>query len=139
MNDKFIQMAYQLPMIECSSCGQVVGHLYGDFYSLTKQLMEELEGTDIPSGSYQTKSGDDIRPFLRTYYSWYSEAKEQPDPPLEYLPNNVVARALLRTAELNTEDLPFGSKRETDGTLSFDEPRICCIRMLITDPGTTPI
>ena len=130
---------YQLPMNECSSCGHIVGHMYEDFYSLTKQLMEELKTRSIPSGSYTTKEGEDLTGFVTTYYTWYEAHKNDESPPLEYFPANIIARALLKTRDLTDKHLPFGSAREDDNQLSFHEPRICCLRMLETDPMMTDI
>lgn len=127
---------YQLPMIECSSCGQHLGHLYESYYTLTQQLTEELKNYDTPSGTYRADNGDDISQFINTYYTWYNQ-QEGPVPTHE--PCNIVARALLRLRELEPEHLPFGSTREPDGQMSFYEARICCMRMLQTDPKMTKI
>jgi DNA-directed RNA polymerase subunit N (RpoN/RPB10) len=130
---------YELPMNECSSCGNIVGQLYPDFYDLTKQLMEELKTKSIPTGSYITKEGEDLSKFVKTYYTWYNTHKDDTVKPLEYFPTNIIARALLKTRDLTEEHLPFGSSREADNQLSFHEPRICCLRMLETDPMMTDI
>ena len=130
---------YGLPMNECSSCGHVVGPHYEDFYTLTKQLKEELRDRSVPSGTYTTKEGENLSQFIKTYYSWYEEHKNDDTPPLEYFPANIIARALLKTRELKREHLPFGSSREDDNQLSFHEPRICCLRMLETDPMMTDL
>jgi DNA-directed RNA polymerase subunit N (RpoN/RPB10) len=133
------QMAlYELPMLECSSCGQHLGHLYKDFYTLTKQLKNELEYSGRPTGSYITKANNDnITEFVRTYYDWYKQ-QEGADVPV-HEPSNIVARALLRTQELDSAHLPFGSNVQDDGQLSTHEARICCLRMLQTDPMMTKI
>jgi DNA-directed RNA polymerase subunit N (RpoN/RPB10) len=116
-------------MPECSSCGQYVSHLMDDYYKLTTQLIKELPN---PTGSYITKDGDDITPFIKTYYTWVGNSKPQ------YMPGNIVARALLRIKDLKQQDLPFGSNRTTDGQLSLTtETRICCLRMFQTDPVAT--
>ena len=127
---------YQLPMLECSSCGQIVGHMYEDYYRLSEQLMKELkeQPEQIPRGDYQALS--DLNPFIKTYYAWYLKNKETA---LEYYPCNIIARALLQTCVLVEGHLPFGSKREEDNQLSYFEPKICCLRMLETDPMMTKI
>jgi len=137
--DMLYQMAlYQLPMLECSSCGQHLGHLYEDFYVLTKQLKNELENYKRPTGTYSAKyNGDDITEFVRVYYEWYDQQEGANIPVHE--PANIVARALLRTQELDPSHLPFGSNVQDDGQLSIHEARICCLRMLQTDPMMTQI
>ena len=127
---------YQLPMNECSSCGQIVGHMYDDFYTLTKQLTTELKTRSIPSETYRTTEGKDITEFIRVYYSWFDKNKGKV---LEYFPANIIARALLATVPLEESLLPFGHSREPDGQISFNEPKICCLRMLETDPMMTDI
>lgn len=131
---------YQLPMIECSSCGQCIGHLFSDYYDLSKKLIDELQKRDVPTGDYTTSQGDDIGPYLRTYYEWYSKAKaEVAGEVLEYQPKNIVARALLRIKDLTDDMLPFGSLREPDGQLTPYEARTCCLRMFLGDPGATTL
>lgn len=125
-------------MLECSNCGQHVGHLYEDYYTLTKQLTDELARRDVPNGTYRTISGDDISSYINTYYSWYDKNKEGVQVP-KHEPGNIIARALLRTRELEAEHLPFGSTTESDGQMSIHEARICCIRMFQTDPMMTRI
>lgn len=132
-----IIMAYELPMLECSNCGQHLGHMYNDYYILTKQLMEELKNTDVPRGTYITSYDDDISDYISTYYSWYQTQDVNMVPVHE--PGNIVARALLRTRTLKPEHLPFGSATEADGQLSIHEGRICCMRMFQTDPKMTNI
>lgn len=127
---------YQLPMLECSNCGQHLGHKYEDYYTLTKQLTEELKIRDVPVGTYVASDGDDISAFINTYYSWYTK---QDGPVPLHEPGNIISRALLRLRELNTSHLPFGNARENDGQLSIYEPRICCMRMFQTDPMMTKI
>lgn len=136
---------YELQMIECSSCGNIVGHLYDDYYALRGQLQKELDsGRKVPSGSYVVKAtGDDIGPYLRTYYEWANDQIDEDPSAIKaiiaqrYQPANIVARAMLRIKELDKDDLPFGSKREADGQLSRFETRMCCLRMMQTDPTGT--
>ena len=128
----------QLPMLECTNCGQHLGHLYEDYYTLTEQLMQELTDNPdrVPRGTYRTTHStpvDDITEFIRTYYTWYLAEKDKKSIPV-HEPGNIVARALLRTQELKAAHLPFGSNREPDGQLSIHEARICCLRMFQTDP-----
>jgi DNA-directed RNA polymerase subunit N (RpoN/RPB10) len=129
---------YQLPMLECSNCGQHLGHKYEDYYTLTKQLVEELKTKSVPTGTYTASDGDDISAFINIYYSWYTNP-DRTEPVPQHEPGNIVARALLRLRELNSQQLPFGSAREDDGQISIYEPRICCMRMFQTDPMMTKI
>lgn len=125
----------QLPMIECSSCGNCIGHLFEDYYDLSKQLIDELSRNDVPSGKYITNEGDDISEFISTYYTWYDTIDKSKV--LEYSPRNIVARALLRLRELSPDHLPFGTEREPDMQLSPYNTRICCLRMFMSDPGAS--
>jgi len=127
---------YQLPMLECSSCGQHLGHKYDDYYTLTKQLIEELQISNVPTGYYNTSDDDNISNFIHTYYIWYNkQTVKVPD----HTPGNIISRALLRIVELDEKNLPFGSLREEDGQISIFEPRICCMRMFQSDPKMTKI
>jgi DNA-directed RNA polymerase subunit N (RpoN/RPB10) len=132
---------YQLPLIECTNCGTCVGHMFDDYYKFLKQLTDELlNGYEIPRQTYITKSGDDIGPFLRTYYTWKSTLEpnsQTANIAQRYTPSSVMARALLRSKELDASELPFGSSRDEDGQLSPFEVRICCARTLQTDPTGT--
>jgi DNA-directed RNA polymerase subunit N (RpoN/RPB10) len=124
----------QLPMIECSSCGQCIGHLFEDYYDLSKNLIDELAYREVPSGTYITSMGDDISKFIHTYYTWYNNIEDKSGV-LKYSPKNIVARALLRLQDLTEDSLPFGSDREPDMQLSPYNTRICCLRMFMSDPG----
>lgn len=117
-------------MLECSSCGQYVGHLYEDYYTLTKQLVHELEHRTIPTMRYITSSNKDVSKFIHNYYTWYDQHKDEASV-LEYLPGAIVSRALLNLKET---PLPFGSLSEPDGQQSPFEAKICCLRMLQTNP-----
>ena len=132
----YIMALYQLPMLECSNCGQHLGHLYNSYYTLTQQLIKELDGRSVPTGKYVSATGDDISPFIKTYYEWY--AKQTGSVP-DHQPGNIVARGLLRLRDLDATHLPFGSVREDDGQLSIYDVRICCMRMFQTDPKMTKI
>ena len=120
----------QLSMIECSSCGQQLGHLYEDYYELTIKLERELKNGKI-DGSYKTRHGDDLSMFLKTYYDWATDNAEK----AVFQPANIIARALLRIKELDTKDLPFGMKTELDGQRDVHEVRVCCLRMFQCDPS----
>jgi len=112
--------------------------MYEDYYALTKQLINDLENYGSPTGSYVVKTnGDDITEFVQTYYTWYN-SQEGANIPL-HEPGNIIARALLRTQKLESSHLPFGSNVQDDGQLSIHEARICCLRMLQTDPMMTKI
>lgn len=119
-----------LPMLECSSCGQYVGHLYEDYFTLTKKLIDELEHRDVPSMRYITSLDKDITEFIQNYYTWYDLHKDE-EGVLEYLPGAIVSRALLN---LEITPLPFGKHSEPDGQHSPFEARPCCLRMLQTNP-----
>lgn len=124
--------AYQLPIIECTNCGQITGHLYDDYYKYLKQLIKDLEeGNALTPANY-----GDIYAFLNTYYTWF---KREGDPRNAYGPAGVVARALLRTKELEESDLPFGSLREADNQFSMHIVRHCCLKTLLTDPTGTDV
>lgn len=136
-------------MNECSNCGQIVGHMYSDYYKLSKQLSTELSTTNplsmwFAQTPYNTVYNDDLTPFIKTYYMWYEREQQKVanDPKYklqEYSPYSIIARALLRSVELEPQHLPFGSVKEDDGTISHNAPRQCCMRMLVTDPGATSL
>ena len=127
-----------MPLLECSSCGEYVGPFYDDYYKLSKKLINDLAGRDVPTDSYVTKEGDDIGPYIKTYYEWLTDEQQVVNATLpEHTPGNIVARGLLRLRELEPEHLPFGSQRAADGQMSIFETRICCLRMFQTDPAGT--
>jgi DNA-directed RNA polymerase subunit N (RpoN/RPB10) len=126
---------YDNPMLECSSCGTHLGHLYEDYHALSARLTKDLQSGSL--GQYVTRADDDLTEFISTYYKWYGSVDKSLYPKHE--PGNIVARALLRTRKLKEEHLPFGSTTEPDGQISVHETRICCLRMLQTDPMMTKI
>ena len=126
-------MTYQLPMMECSACGNHVGHMYDDYYELSKRLYDDIASSDdgFPKleGIYLTKRNRDLKPFLQTYYNWL---KKQDG--LEYYePANVIARALLSVIPLTETALPYS--KEPDNQLGVFEARMCCMRMFQADPS----
>ena len=127
-------MAYHLPMIECSTCGNSVGHLYADYDRLTQKLKEVLHaGTALSptSEGFTYGDGSSLAPYLATYYTWL-QGGTHPD---LYEPANVVARGLLRIRDLEPAHLPFG-RLNPDGQRNQFEASICCLRMLHSDPST---
>jgi hypothetical protein len=132
-------MAYHLPMIECSTCGNAVGHLYADYYRITQKLKEVLKehGGMIDFAAVEYRYGDDntVGPFLATYYTWLQAQKALGSSVDFYEPANVVARGLLRIRDLAPEHLPFG-RLNPDGQRGRFEASICCLRMLHSDPST---
>lgn len=114
-------------MIECSTCGNCVGHLYLDYYRLTGKLTQDLaKGLSAFSSDEYAYEGGTLGPFLTTYYASAGSL---------YEPGNVVARGLLRIRELKPEHLPFG-RPNADGQRNQFEASICCLRMLQSDPST---
>lgn len=126
---------YELPMLECSSCGTHLGHLYEIYYTLRDQLTDDLVINGTPNQTYTGANGDDLTPFITTYYEWLNTVDKDKVP--DHQPSNIIARALLRTRELEKEHLPFGSAKEDDDQMSVHEARICCLRMFQTDPKKT--
>jgi len=128
-------MAYHIPMIECSTCGNCLGHLYGDYVRMSIQLCRDISTDKIPEPkdkAYIYGDGDSIAPFLNTYYKWLEENPKYKD---IYEPQNIVARALLRLRELKPEHLPFG-KAAADGQRNQYEAALCCLRMFQLDPSS---
>jgi hypothetical protein len=122
-------------MIECSTCGNCLGHLYRDYVRLAIQLSRDLASDVIPEPKdkrYTYGDGDSIAPFLHTYYTWVEQNPKYKD---IYEPQNVVARAMLRLRELKPEHLPFG-KPAADGQRNQYEAALCCLRMLQLDPSS---
>lgn len=125
-------MSLYLPMIECSSCGNQLGHLYNPYFILSKQLLRD---TTSAEGSYDavvdlitnnkdkyTYEDGNISDFLITYYTW---AKDHTDLDL-FKPSNLVARALLAVRDLTSDQLPFG-KPGQDGQRNPYDARTCCM------------
>lgn len=126
------QLVYQMHMPVCSNCSRQMRHLYEDHQELTKQLLDELKDRDVPNGTYiGTISGIDITNYLQTYYQW---KVSNPDA-IEFQPINVVARGLLAIKPLDNTQLPFGTKRESDGQRDFFTEGMCCLRTLMCDPA----
>jgi DNA-directed RNA polymerase subunit N (RpoN/RPB10) len=127
-------MTYQLPMIECSSCGTHIGHLMENYYDFATQLITDINLNDgIPNldNEYITVDGRDLKVlYLKTYYQWL---KKNPNQNF-YTPINVLQRALLCHVAIKEEDLPYAV--EADGQRGLHEPRICCLRMFLCDPTT---
>lgn len=121
-------------MIECSTCGKAIGHLYGAYYRIAQYLIEVLaenRQVDPAAPEYTYGTGNTLGPYLATYYGWLAD-QHQTD---FYEPANVVARGLLRIRELQREHLPFG-RANPDGQRNQFEASICCLRMLHSDPST---
>jgi len=125
-------MSIALPMIECSSCGRCVGHLYDDYYQLSiklTRLLEKNNAETLATADYSVEfttpnSGDNWNEFLKPYFQ---NEGLHPD----YSPENLVARSLLRLRPRTAEDFPLGKK--TNGQRSPFEAKICCLRMFLCD------
>lgn len=119
-------------MIECSSCGNHLGHLMQDYLNMSKQLMRDIVSADNEyetlldllqdnKDKYEYEDGN-ISEFLTTYYTW---AKDHVELDL-FNPSNLVARALLAMRPLDASHLPFG-QLGPDGQRNSYEARICCM------------
>jgi len=141
-------MSYHLPMIECSSCGKIIGHLYHDYYELSlktsrilksltdkeddlstvyKALADQIDG----NSDFKYGDGNSLSEYLSTYYEWLSENLEHD----YFTPHNIVARGLLRLRDLKPEHLPINKLAE-DNQRNHFEASTCCLRMLHSDPST---
>lgn len=143
-----LNLVYQMQIPNCTNCGKHLSHLYPDYRSLCKQLIEELEydmnhAEDsetklfVPSGSYKgQQSGLDITPFIKTYYTWKVRQNEEGVKTPIFTPLAIIGRALLAIKPLEEDQLPFGTKREADGQRwAFDQP-LCCMRYLMCNPAS---
>ena len=140
-------MTYQLPILECSSCGNYVGHLMEDYYNMSRALIDSLRAARVRPADgnvapalddvYKTKTGKDIKPYLEAYYKWEATIPAG-SKKIRLSPPNVVARALLDDKEPPAEgDEKFyliGGPLEADGQRNLMEPRGCCLRMFMGDP-----
>ena len=125
----------QLPMIECSSCGKQVGHLYEDYQQFTRNLLKDIEQNGMPpalNDDYVTTGEEeprDIKPYLETYYNWCAANGATP-----FNANNIIIRALLGLVPLEDSAIPYSI--EEDGQRGYYEVKICCMTMLMTDPSS---
>lgn len=128
-------MSTQLPMIECSSCGKIIGHLYKDFYDAVMTLEKHhdsfLKGAD-GSGLFRALRNEDIwAKYLKKYYE-HLRSDTSVDANL-YSPKALVAKALLFHRYLQDSDLPLHEHERDSGCV-----RYCCIRMLMCDNSEAP-
>ena len=128
-------MSISLPMIECSSCGKVLGHLYEDYYNLgalLERLSQENDALSLANSDHTEdfrtpNSHDNWNEFIKPYFRWLVE---HPDDRDMYTPHNIVARSLLR---------PYGEVSRMPinlrvlGKPLLTDARYCCLRMFMTD------
>jgi DNA-directed RNA polymerase subunit N (RpoN/RPB10) len=126
-------MSLYLPMIECSSCGNQLGHLFVPYLNMSKQLLRDTVSADRDYDSiidaltdnkskYEYDDGD-ASAFLITYYTWAKDHRDQD----VFQPSNLVARALLEIKTLDNARLPFG-RPGSDGQRNAYDARTCCLR-----------
>ena len=145
-------------MIECSSCGAVLGHLYLDHLELTERLTKDLARNGSPTDVYVSSTGVDLKPNLDVYYAWAraraAEANSKAMAALEedevfgeivdktpkitaanylYTPQNMIARALLSPVRWTEQDFPYSLA--PDGQRSMFAAATCCLRMFMADPS----
>lgn len=126
-------MPIELPMIECSSCGKIVGHLYELLYKEKKILNSEIEqGITIHKYLSDEKNeliipegiSDDLyNNFYKPYYEYIRISKNKTE--IELSSCNMIIRALLTDI---TEKIKFPINDNAS-----DAVRYCCIRTLACD------
>lgn len=133
-------------MIECSNCGNQLGHLHSMYYKYGKAFTawyttaDSLREFASSNTTYIVDTEEprrDIAEWLKTYCSWLADHMN-PDDPLPYTSYNLVARALLAYTPLDVEELPFGSRAKT-GRSDLTEAKYCCLRMFMCDPTNVSI
>lgn len=126
-------------MIECSSCGNIVGHLIDDYYTAVKILSDihdnliknEITLSAAESLFSSLKNGNIFTNYLKLYYEDMNRNKR--DPSL-YSPSALVAKALLFHRKLRQSDLPLNEHEKDEMTCV----KICCTRMLLCDNSRAP-
>jgi hypothetical protein len=136
--DGLVSFIYAVGMMECAECGRQLAHLYEDHVELTRQLEKNLKNGGVAAVLNDTYIGKrcdkDITNYIHTYYIWHGEQKPTA---LTFEPINVVARALVADIPLTADQLPFGSRRETDGQRDIFCATICCLKNLQCNPVST--
>lgn len=132
-------MSSQLPMIECSSCGNIVGHLYDDYYLALETLTPihddlvtgRLTPSSVVSLFSKLKNGNIFEHYLQLYYEDLVENGRDAN---LYTPAALVSKALLFHRELRPSDLPL-HEHERDPMTCV---KYCCTRMFLCDNSKAP-
>lgn len=123
-------------MIECSTCGRCIGHMYEDYYNLGHVLSEIIAGKT--SGDLADEDHSDVMQtdgknlwtyFLQPYFQYLKTHPDEDVP--SFTPYNLVARALLRIHPWKPTDLPFW--QPVNGHHDMRNPKYCCMRMFTCD------
>lgn len=136
-------MSISLPMIECSSCGRVLGHLYEEYYAqgmflagLVENLITIEEYQQFAAKDYSGELGEGWTNFLQPYFKWLSELPaEEFSEHVKYMftPHNLVARALLHPHSLGPRKSFPINIRDKNGQYLLTETKYCCLRMFKCD------
>lgn|SRR3990167_5569989 len=126
-------MPIELPMIECSSCGKIVGHLYELYYSERKILLTEIE-EGITMHEYLSNNENELmKPdklsdylydnFYLKYYNYIRTLDIKKE--VELSASNMIIRAVLTDY---TDEVKFPINDNAS-----DAVRYCCMRTLACD------
>ena len=128
----------QLPMIECSSCGKYVGHLFDQYYNAILVLEDKHQGILNGEGNLDTEDPYDLggiwTNYIRVYYKFMLGKKESlSEEQYKRLANLYSVRALIQKAllfhrPLTDDDLPLNEHERDTGCV-----RACCKRALACD------
>jgi len=132
-------MSTQLPMIECTACGKIMGHLYNDYYAaclilenhhddlITNESIPDLSTEFSTAMNNGTNIWDKyLKIFYETLHTLPSEDKENEIK--LFTPKSLVCNALLYHRNLTPDDLPLHKNTRAQGCV-----RYCCLRMLQCD------
>lgn len=127
-------MSTQLPMIECSSCGKIVGHLYHDYYNallVLESIHDKLVNGSMSLSAAQAmfdglENGNLWEKYLGKYYDYVQKHSEF-DHTL-FAPKSLICHALLFHRKLEDSDLPLNEHSRDPGCVKY-----CCMRMLQCD------
>ena len=119
-----------LPMINCSSCGSVIGHLIPSYKMLLPQLLTMINSDydyNLDNDNFMIMDG--ITATYRNIYTsfiqvFYKNADDE-DKKL-FDPRVILIYALLDNNNLNPSDFPFRN--------IVKRYKWCCTRMFLCDP-----
>lgn len=139
-----------VPALECTSCGNHVGHLFPYYFKLTSLLNAEVdeEGVtlhqalvngdlEVDTGKIneadfdtngQAPLGNIWTNYLKKYYVWVQSA--EPEDKNDYEAKNLVARALLEEVASNADR--EGKEKWVEHT-STEATRYCCTNTFQND------
>jgi hypothetical protein len=129
-------MNTQLPILECTSCGSMIGHLLDKYYKHTEILMENHEA--LLNTAIELSAPEGLDEYWDNFYvHYYTWARGSATPEKQELtPRALVAHCLLYYKTHEDEPLPAGFFPINAGAPTA--VRICCMRSLHCDNSRAP-